>query len=659
MTRIQLLDEHTSNQIAAGEVVEKPSSVVKELLENSIDASSKNITIEIEDGGITLIRIIDDGVGILNTDVKLAFMPHATSKIKCVEDIFNINTLGFRGEALPSIAAVSKVNLKSKTINDTTGWEVNIEAGNITIDKEVGTNIGTIIEVRDLFYNVPARRKFLKSPSREASIINDLVSRIALANPQISIKLFNNGKKVIHTFGTGELLDSIRSIYGKTTSDDVLYFENASDTVTIHGYIGKDSLARKSRNNQTIFVNKRYIKNRTISVAVENAYKSFNTGDKYPFFILFIDIYPEYVDVNVHPTKSEIKFRNEKEVFSTVFKGIHNVLGDFVRSQFSATTGQFLNNTEFEEDKSQQVSFEKRLQELNEMELKLKNTEELYKTKVDLPLDVKNNFYKEHSESNTSQTENSILNENKFDTVYKHSESFPRNHISEKNSNIKGQFEKIVQENNDSDMVPYAGYTKNIAQEAKFPILDIIGQYNKTYIIAQKEGTLYLIDQHAAHERLLFEKYLKSIEEHTLVVQPLIVPVVLELSLNDYGYYEENKDIFTMAGFKVEDFGMSSVKLSEVPYFIGKIDAKEFFIKILDNLKNLGSGKTIEVKYNKIANLACKAAVKANDLLSEDEMKKLLYDLRFLDDPFHCPHGRPTIIKFSNYDIDKMFKRIV
>ncbi|MGL5823028.1 MAG: DNA mismatch repair endonuclease MutL [Sarcina sp.] len=651
MTRIQLLDEHTSNQIAAGEVVEKPSSVVKELLENSIDANSKNITIEIEEGGIGLIRIIDDGVGILNDDVKLAFMPHATSKIKNVEDIFSINTLGFRGEALPSIAAVSKVNLKSKTKEDTTGWEVNIEGGNITVDKEVGTNIGTIIEVRDLFYNVPARRKFLKSPSREASIISDLVSRIALANPQIAIKLFNNGKKVIHTFGTGELLDSIRSIYGKNTSDDVLYFENASDTVTIHGYIGKDSLARKSRNNQTIFVNKRYIKNRTISVAVENAYKSFNTGDKYPFFILFIDIYPEYVDVNVHPTKSEIKFRNEKEVFSTVFKGIHNVLGEFVRSQFSATTENFLSNTDLEENNSQQVSFEKRLQELNEMELKLKNTEELYKTKVDIPLELKNNEIQTQDKDKKS-----INNDKEFNTLYKHSESFSNNYPSEKILNIKDEFSQSVKED---DIVPYAGYSRNDIVEAKFPLLDIIGQYNKTYIIAQKEGTLYLIDQHAAHERLLFEKYLKSIEEHTLVVQPLIVPAVLELSLNDYGYYEENKDIFTAAGFKVEDFGMSSVKLSEVPYFIGKIDAKDFFIKILDNLKNLGSGKTIEVKYNKIANLACKAAVKANDALSDEEMKKLLYDLRFLDDPFHCPHGRPTIIKFSSYDIDKMFKRIV
>ena len=304
MGRINVLDQHTSNQIAAGEVVERPSSVVKELVENSIDGHSKNITIEIEEGGTSLIKIIDDGMGIFNEDVKKAFLPHATSKIQNVDDIFRIDTLGFRGEALASIAAISKVNMKSKTATEENGWEVNIDGGIFTVDNEVGVNNGTVIEVRDLFFNVPARKKFLKSTSREGATINDIVSRIALANPDISFKLFNNGKKVVHTYGTGNLIDSIRSLYGKNTADEVLYFEYATDTVTIHGYIGKDTLARKSRNNQTIFVNKRYIKNRTISVAAENAYKSFNPGVKYPSFVLFIDVYHEFIDVNVHPTKS-------------------------------------------------------------------------------------------------------------------------------------------------------------------------------------------------------------------------------------------------------------------------------------------------------------------------------------------------------------------
>ena len=642
MSRITILDQHTSNQIAAGEVVERPSSVVKELIENSIDAGSLNITIEIENGGSSLIRIIDDGYGIYNDDLKKAFMPHATSKIKNAEDIFKISTLGFRGEALPSIAAVSRVNMKSKNDEEENGWEINIDGGDITVDNEASVNRGTIIEVRDLFYNVPARKKFLKSDSREGAIINDIVSRISLAHPQISFKLFNNGKKVIHTYGTGELIDSIRSLYGKTTSEEILYFEHASDTVTIHGYIGKDTLARKSRNNQTVFVNKRYIKNRTISVAVENAYKSFNTGDKYPFFVLFIDIYPEYIDVNVHPTKSEIKFRDDKAVFSTVFKGIHDVLSIDVRNEFNGGA-EFLEDIRAKELELEQCSFEKRLEELNELEAKLKNTEALYKEKttVEMPIsinrdDIQNNSFVSEDLNSLSNTD--IDKSVNIDYVYNDTKKSSEEFVS---------FESTVNKANEDIKTP------------KFPILEIIGQYNKTYILAQKEGTLYLIDQHAAHEKFLFEKYLKSIESNTLMIQPLMVPIVIELSLNDYGYFEEDKDIFENAGFKVEGFGMSSIKLNEVPYFLGKLDARGFFLLILDNLKNLGSGKTVEVKYNKIASLACKAAVKANDVLSEEEMQKLLYDIRFLDDPFHCPHGRPTIIKFTGYDIDKMFKRIV
>ncbi|MGL4453649.1 MAG: DNA mismatch repair endonuclease MutL [Sarcina sp.] len=649
MRRINVLDEHTSNQIAAGEVVERPSSVVKELIENSIDAGSKNITVEIEDGGVTLIKIIDDGSGIYNDDLRKAFLPHATSKIQNVDDIFRINTLGFRGEALPSIAAISKVNMKSKVESEETGWEVNIEGGTFTVDNEVGVNNGTVIEVRDLFYNVPARKKFLKSSSREGATINDIVSRIALAHPDISFKLFNNKKKVVHTYGTGNLVDVIRSIYGKNTAEDVLYFEQASDTVTIYGYIGKDTLARKSRNNQTIFVNKRYIKNRTISVAVENAYKSFNTGDKYPFFVLFIDVYPEFIDVNVHPTKSEIKFRNDREVFSTVFKGVHDVLSENVRREFN-DGNEFLEDIKARELESEQCSFEKRLEELNELELQLKNNESLFKEKISIDIPVTINR-EEASMPNTNDT----ISSNYVDSVIKMENDSSAVNINthdysyEENANVINETKIANSYNNDSmkERVP------------KFPILDIIGQYNKTYIIAQKDGTLYLIDQHAAHEKLLFEKYLKSIEKNDLLIQPLMIPLVIELSLNDYGYYEENQDIFEHSGFKIESFGMSSIKLSEVPYFLGKLDAKGFFLLILDNLKNLGSGKTVEVKYNRIATIACKAAVKANDTLSESEMNQLLYDMRFLDDPFHCPHGRPTIIKFSNYDMDKMFKRIV
>ena len=334
MKRINLLDEHTSNKIAAGEVVERPSSVVKELVENSIDAEAKNITIEIEEGGISLIRIIDDGNGIHKDDIKKAFMPHATSKIQNVEDIYSIMTLGFRGEALASIASISKVLLRSKINEVDFGSEISIEGGEILSESETGTNKGTIIEVRDLFYNVPARRKFLKSTSREGALISDIVSRIALSNPDVSIKFYNNGKKVLHTYGTGNLKDVIRTVYGKSISENIIYFESAEDAIHLYGYIGKEEIARGSRNNQSIFVNGRYIKNKTIVAAIENAFKSFATVNKFPFFVLFLEVYPEFVDVNIHPTKAEIKFKEDRGIFKKVFDAVHKAFKSEVFNDF-------------------------------------------------------------------------------------------------------------------------------------------------------------------------------------------------------------------------------------------------------------------------------------------------------------------------------------
>ena len=334
MNRINLLDQHTSNKIAAGEVVERPSSVVKELVENSIDANSKNITIEIEDGGIQLIRVIDDGDGIYKDDIEKAFLPHATSKIKTVEDIYNFNTLGFRGEALPSIASVSKVNFKTRTIEDNFGYQLLLDAGVKTTFSEIGINKGTTMEVRDLFFNVPARKKFLKSSSREGSLISDIVLRIALSNPNISFKLFSNGKKAINTYGDGSLSNVIRSIYGKSIYENILKFEYEDDTISIYGYIGKEDIARGSRNNQSIFVNNRYIKNKTIVAAVENAFKSFSTVNKFPFFVLFINVPSENIDVNIHPTKAEIKFKDERLIFKRVFDTVHTALKNDIFNAF-------------------------------------------------------------------------------------------------------------------------------------------------------------------------------------------------------------------------------------------------------------------------------------------------------------------------------------
>lgn len=625
MKRINLLDINTSNKIAAGEVVERPSSVVKELLENSLDAGSKNIIVEFENGGESLIKIVDDGQGIHPEDIEKAFMPHATSKINSVEDIYSINTLGFRGEALPSIAAVSKVHLKSKTSNYPFGKEIIVEGGSVKATNQVGMAQGTHIEVKDLFFNVPARKKFMKSSSRESALINEIVSRIAISAPDVSIKLFSNGKKVFHTYGNNNLLDAIRVVHGKNIVENLVYFENHSDVISVYGYIGTEDISRGSRSNQIIFVNKRFIKNKLVTAAAENAFKSFSTVNKYPFFIIFIDLYPEFVDVNIHPTKSEIKFKDERSLYKVVFDAVHSALKKRVFDSFTLPE-----EIKKESDSIEEITF-------NFSAPLIKESESLgIYTKEEIPAKVENI-------APIKDKGSEVLPDNKKIQV-----ALP---VDLKSVNTETIFDKEISSQYDK--------SSNIdIPIAKFPSLRIIGQFNKTYVIGEYEDTLYLIDQHAAHEKIIFEKYLKDIENSQIVVQPLLVPCIIDLSADDISYYEENNEIFKKAGFSIEYFGGNTINLKEIPYFLGKLNPKNLFLDIIDNLKNLGTGKTTEVKYNRIATMACKAAVKANDFLTENEMEKLVEDLRHINDPFHCPHGRPTIIKFTLNELEKKFRRI-
>ncbi|WP_394896092.1 DNA mismatch repair endonuclease MutL [Clostridium baratii] len=654
MKRINLLDENTSNKIAAGEVVERPSSVVKELVENSIDANSKNITIEIEDGGCSFIKIIDDGDGIHKDDIKKAFLPHATSKIQCAEDIFSINTLGFRGEALASIASVSKVNLKTKPHDSSFGREIIIEGGEILEEKDCGVNSGTTIEVKDLFFNIPARKKFLKSFTREGSIITDIINRISIVNPDISFKLFNNGKKVLHTFGSGNTKDVLRVVYGKKISENLVYFEGTREEISISGYIGKEAIARGSRNNQSIYVNGRYIKNKTLVAAVENAFKSFSTVNKFPFFVLFIDVYPEFVDVNIHPTKAEIKFKDDRMMFKIVFDSVHKYLKEAIFDDFKlpeeemniTKENQAENlelNIKFEEDEVKFNSFEKNDKFFKENSIDYsaqikKEQDELLKLKEKL----NNTDFLIHENKNDITNNINDLSYSSIDT------------------NKEAINSDVLYSKEDEDLNKNISIKETIEEKiAKFPPLRIIGQFNKTYIIAEFNETLYLIDQHAAHQKILFEKYIESISEGSIIIQQLLVPTLIELSTDDLIFYIENQKIFKDAGFTVEEFGGNTISLKEVPYFLGKLDPKDLFLSIIDDLKKMGDGKTIDIKYNKIATMACKKAVKGNDTLTEREMIKLVEDLRFIEDPFHCPHGRPTIIKFTNNDLEKKFRRIV
>lgn len=718
MARINILDIQTSNKIAAGEVVERPVSVVKELVENSLDANSKNITIEIQEGGQKLIKVIDDGDGIHSEDLKKAFTAHGTSKINSVEDIFSISTLGFRGEALPSIASVSKVNIKSKYKECDIGKELVLNMGEESSFLDSPISKGTQIEVRDLFFNVPARLKFLKTTTREGSLIVDLVNKLALANPDVSFKLFNNNKKAVNTYGNGNLLDVIRSVYDKKTSENLIYFEEHKDTMSVYGYIGNETLARGSRNNEIMFVNKRYIKNKAINVAVENAFRSFNVTSKFPFYIMFIEIYPELIDVNIHPTKSEIRFKDERFAFKTVFDAVHKALKESIEGEFNIEK----EDTSFKINKYEvnQLSLDNEIEKLNSLKETISNSNIEFnnfnkdinndneEVKINLPVDFlsvsSKNDYKEEIkissdlgnvyESLTKNSKNAeknygnIREDNYLDnnialrngvgsnTVKENLESITMSNDLEKHNGsiLYGEKSKEnstshnkdncsikdikITENMDKNNIEY-NKVKQIEKHAKFPKLRVIGQFNKTYIIAEYDSVMYLIDQHAAHEKIYFEKYKKSIEDAKIEIQPLALPILLELTLDDFAYFVENKDVFKKAGFKAEEFGDDSVRISEVPYFLGKLNAKELFLSIINNLRNLGSGKTTEVKFNKIASLSCKAAVKANDVLNILEMEKLIDDLRYLDDPFNCPHGRPTIIKFTSYELDKKFKRIL
>lgn len=624
MKRISVLSEETSNKIAAGEVVERPFSVVKELVENSVDAGAKNITIEVDEGGQKRISIIDDGSGIHPEDIAKAFMPHATSKISEIDDIFKINTFGFRGEALASIASVAKVKLKSRTEEFDIGREIEIVGGHVESIKDTGSNTGTTIEVQDLFYNVPARLKFMKSASKETGAISDIVSRLALCNNNVSFKLINNGKKVLHTYGNGNLKDAIRIIYGKTIVDNLIYFESHTDITSVFGYVGTAEISRGSRNNQSIFVNNRYIKSKLITAAVENAMKSFLTINKFPFFIIFLDIYPELIDVNIHPTKAEIKFNDDRHIFKLIFDAVHKGIREALKDSFmidpeEVPVTQPFTFTKEENEKVESINFHEALDSVQ-------NTKPTV-SKVFLPIDL------------SKDVSDNTFAANKIEYKYE-----PERVDLTKTSNDSSISENAVN-----------FYHK---QYAKLPPIIYIGTFSNTYIICEYADEMYLIDQHAAHERILFERYREEIRKGTVVSQITLTPIVLELPLEDFILYSDNIEIFHRAGFEIEVFGDNTIQIREIPYILGKLDGKNFLIQMIDSIRNFGSSSTIDVKYDNIARLACRSAVKANDKLSVEEIKGLLEDLKFCENPFNCPHGRPTIIKMSLYELEKRFKRI-
>lgn len=815
MGKIVLLDELTINQIAAGEVIERPASVVKEMVENSIDAGATNIVVEIKNGGISFIRVSDNGKGIAQDDLEIAFERHATSKIRSAADLDTVTSMGFRGEALASIAAVANVELVSKTQEQEIGYRVVVEAGDILEKEEMGCRTGTTITVRNLFFNTPVRYKFLKKDYTESGYIEDVITRIALVNPNVAIKLISTGKTVIQTNGNGNLKDVVYSIYGKDIANGIMEVSYNFEDIEISGVIGKPEIARSNRTNQLFFVNKRYIKDKTLTSATEQAYKGLIPIGKFGFVILNLKMNPAKVDVNVHPAKLEVRFQEENKVFQAVYHAIKDILlkSELVKDPVkeieenknridrSAVSFEerLRNLRESKKENSQNGLFgfrkqhEKEIEEYNEQESKIKTNniiEDVYKNntlekasgkpidttdvleklremKQKIENEISNNdttgIIKLNEESSTYGKENNTVNniekseaqtekriednqENVANTIkiqaQENIESKEAEEVENKNESAKpeqldanlkdeenteekvvlteqekeeqkqkidqinevienldnpelkqefgeikekiGQLDdntKVVSEDFDEMYTKLFGRAPIKEQESKKensaidlikdnvsifekeeklqkPDYKFVGIVFKTYIILELKDEMYILDQHAAHERIMYEKVKKnyySNEEKDS--QLLLLPDVITLTHKEMDIAKENMDIFEKAGFSLEEFGENTIKLTGVPNVCIDLDTKELFLETLDEINTVARTAKQEKEEKFIATVACKSAVKANMALTPEEVEKLMEQLLSLPNPFTCPHGRPTVIKMTKYDIERKFAR--
>ena len=794
MGNIVLLDELTINKIAAGEVIERPASVVKEMVENSIDAGATNITVEIKNGGISFIKVSDNGKGIAQDDLEIAFERHATSKIRSAEDLDTVTSMGFRGEALASIAAVANVELVSKTAEQEIGYRVVVEAGDVLEKEETGCRTGTTITVRNLFFNTPVRYKFLKKDYTESGYIEDAITRIALVNPNVAIKLINTGKTVIQTNGSGMLKDVIYSIYGKDVANAILEVNYQYEDITVSGAIGKPEIARSNRSHQLFFVNKRYIKDKTLTAATEQAYKGLIPIGKFGFAVLNLEMNPAKVDVNVHPAKLEVRFQEENKVFQAIYHAIKETLlkGELVadpekslrnengEKKLERTTQSFeerlrnlreskkenqgglfgfrkqnekqiekyteeeskiktniledvynsknkTNEIEYKTDEKEETKSDNIgepidttdvLEQLKKMRAKLEN--ELNESKSNKLEDVSNEYNLEteskedgvnkasSQEEKVEQKEEQVNEEKKEETVEVSAEVSEEqkekidkiNDVIENidNKEIKEEFGEIKQKmeelNNNPQVVsedfdemyrklfgrsPIADEEEKPKEEDKSSAVDIvknnismfdtdekfkkptykfIGIIFKTYIILEIGDEMYILDQHAAHERIMYEKVKKNYySDKTKDSQLLLLPDVITLTHKEMDIAKENMAMFEQAGFTLEEFGENTIKLTGVPTVCIDLDTKELFLETLDEINTVARTAKQEKEEKFIATVACKAAVKANMALTKEEVERLMDELLKLPNPFTCPHGRPTVIKMTKYDIERKFAR--
>ncbi len=683
MPEIQVLDQTTIDKIAAGEVVEKPYSVVKELVENAIDAGSTAITVEIKDGGISLIRITDNGCGIEKEQIEMAFLRHSTSKIRKVEDLYTISSLGFRGEALSSISAVAQVELLTKTAGSFIGSRFLINGGKKVSLEEIGVPEGTTIIVRNLFYNTPARKKFLKSATTEGNYIQNLVEKLALSHPEISFKFINNNQIKLQTSGNCNLKDIIYQIYGKDIASNLVEISFESDEAKIKGYIGKPLISRGNRQYENYFVNGRYVKSNIVSKAIENAYKNFLMQHKYPFTVIMASFEGKYVDVNVHPTKMELRFSEEEKVFQLFYHVIFE----------SLSHRELISSDDLENSKDKKKS------------LKQQNSAKTDKTKPHIPKTAepfeKKRIEQERAgrealtgENQISQIENkkTLTGENEITSVGT-DESEPK---EVKPLLDKGNENKIVYNKNDvlahnkdlmsKNKVQYKADEKEAVSQAQvlrettnYPKvtkqmsmfeehmveksvrdeIKIIGQVFDTYWILEYEDKMYMIDQHAAHEKVLYERMIKLLKNKEFTSQMLNPPLIITVSANEAQVLEEYRSQFEQVGFEIEPFGGKEYAIRAIPGNLYGLNEKSIFLEMLDDISNESMKKTPDTILDKIATMSCKAAVKGNMKLSYSEAAELMKELMELENPYHCPHGRPVIVSISKKEMEKKFKRIV
>ena len=664
MPQIQVLDQITIDKIAAGEVIERPASIVKELVENSIDAKAASVTVEIQDGGISLIRVTDNGSGIEREDIRNAFLRHSTSKIRKVEDLAHIASLGFRGEALSSISAVTRTELITKTKEDTFGTRYVIEGGVEQSLEDAGAPDGTTFLVRQLFYNVPARRKFLKTPMTEAGHVQDLLMRLALSHPEVAFTFINNGQTKMRTSGNGKLKDVIYSIYGREAAANLIELDYSMDGLVMKGYLGKPVITRGNRNFENYFVNGRYVKNAMLSKAIEDAYKDFLMQHKFPFVVIHFQVDGEKIDVNVHPTKMDMRFQRQQDVYNIVYEGVHRTLLEpELIPQVEAPAPKVISQPKSESPFLLKPKTAPRPMEKKPEEKEEPHDEAYFMKKMKERV---LSYHQRNSSAEVAKKEQIFRPQAQAERIKdalaraKEVEKQPQKQAEEQPELIRETpvYEtKPVTEEKAEQLNLFEEHLLKREKKAEYKL---IGQVFETYWLVEFENSLYIIDQHAAHERVLYERTLKEMKNREFTAQYLSPPIILSLSMQEAQVLNENMDRFTRIGFEIEPFGGEEYAVRAIPDNLFGIAKKELLLEMLDDLADgISTSMTPELIDEKVASMSCKAAVKGNNRLSAQEADALIGELLLLENPYHCPHGRPTIIAMTQRELEKKFKRIV